>query len=139
MFILLLFFCLFFLSSRRRHTRCALVTGVQTCALPISTPCSIQSPEGLKRGRYGRRGFSCSGAHGPSTRAKRSRRFRRRQLPSGSGGIRQGVPGGKLCRSRRATRSRRLDPSYSREPVTLPIARPSGRVSVCQQVKIPSG
>src|SRR3546814_2952711 len=26
--------CLFF-SSRRRHTRCALVTGVQTCALPI--------------------------------------------------------------------------------------------------------
>src|SRR3546814_298384 len=27
-------FFLFF-SSRRRHTRCALVTGVQTCALPI--------------------------------------------------------------------------------------------------------
>src|SRR3546814_8805631 len=28
-------FCYFFFSSRRRHTRCALVTGVQTCALPI--------------------------------------------------------------------------------------------------------
>src|SRR3546814_15582569 len=28
-------FVLFFFSSRRRHTRCALVTGVQTCALPI--------------------------------------------------------------------------------------------------------
>src|SRR3546814_10859217 len=28
-------FVLFFVSSRRRHTRCALVTGVQTCALPI--------------------------------------------------------------------------------------------------------
>src|SRR3546814_8303685 len=27
-------FCFFF-SSRRRHMRCALVTGVQTCALPI--------------------------------------------------------------------------------------------------------
>src|SRR3546814_4341453 len=27
--------CIFFFSSRRRHTRCALVTGVQTCALPI--------------------------------------------------------------------------------------------------------
>src|SRR3546814_14430074 len=27
---------LFFFSSRRRHTICALVTGVQTCALPIS-------------------------------------------------------------------------------------------------------
>src|SRR3546814_12217595 len=26
---------LFLFSSRRRHTRCALVTGVQTCALPI--------------------------------------------------------------------------------------------------------
>src|SRR3546814_17608355 len=28
---------MFFFSSRRRHTRCALVTGVQTCALPIFT------------------------------------------------------------------------------------------------------
>src|SRR3546814_6641670 len=33
----------FFFSSRRRHTRFALVTGVQTCALPIS----IGSPFGL--------------------------------------------------------------------------------------------
>src|SRR3546814_891836 len=34
----MLFICVtcFFFSSRRRHTRCALVTGVQTCALPIS-------------------------------------------------------------------------------------------------------
>src|SRR3546814_7925502 len=32
-------FCVFFFfSSRRRHTRCALVTGVQTCALPICAP-----------------------------------------------------------------------------------------------------
>src|SRR3546814_658702 len=30
------FVCLFCFSSRRRHTSCALVTGVQTCALPIS-------------------------------------------------------------------------------------------------------
>src|SRR3546814_13759556 len=29
------FYLFFFFSSRRRHTRCALVTGVQTCALPI--------------------------------------------------------------------------------------------------------
>src|SRR3546814_10996268 len=29
-------YLVFFFSSRRRHTRCALVTGVQTCALPIS-------------------------------------------------------------------------------------------------------
>src|SRR3546814_5647436 len=33
---------MFFFSSRRRHTRCALVTGVQTCALPIcSGPFSV--------------------------------------------------------------------------------------------------
>src|SRR3546814_5685311 len=35
-------FGVFLFSSRRRHTRCALVTGVQTCALPIC---------GLERGR----------------------------------------------------------------------------------------
>src|SRR3546814_15426631 len=36
----------FFFSSRRRHTRCALVTGVQTCALPISTiPNLFQAPD----------------------------------------------------------------------------------------------
>src|SRR3546814_8579539 len=33
-YVCFLFF--FFFSSRRRHTSCALVTGVQTCALPIS-------------------------------------------------------------------------------------------------------
>src|SRR3546814_20444714 len=35
MFILYQEYMLFFFSSRRRHMRCALVTGVQTCALPI--------------------------------------------------------------------------------------------------------
>src|SRR3546814_18820727 len=30
-----MFFYIFFFSIRKRHTRCALVTGVQTCALPI--------------------------------------------------------------------------------------------------------
>src|SRR3546814_10445960 len=33
-----------FFSSRRRHTRCALVTGVQTCALPIFTMPDDNSP-----------------------------------------------------------------------------------------------
>src|SRR3546814_3014487 len=33
--MLLLGLFVFFFSSRRRHTSCALVTGVQTCALPI--------------------------------------------------------------------------------------------------------
>src|SRR3546814_7288157 len=38
----------FFFSSRRRHTRCALVTGVQTCALPIS-PCAIVGDQHARR------------------------------------------------------------------------------------------
>src|SRR3546814_4800628 len=33
----------FFVSSRRRHTSCTLVTGVQTCALPIS-PITLVQP-----------------------------------------------------------------------------------------------
>src|SRR3546814_5165240 len=43
----IIFVCLtyfFFFSSRRRHTRCALVTGVQTCALPICIPLSPFGP-----------------------------------------------------------------------------------------------
>src|SRR3546814_3994085 len=35
----------FFFSSRRRHTRCALVTGVQTCALPI---CYYEEHHGVR-------------------------------------------------------------------------------------------
>src|SRR3546814_2403596 len=55
-----LLFWLFFFSSRRRHTRCALVTGVQTCALPIfqaslapdGASCAILSPEGEREDSY---------------------------------------------------------------------------------------
>src|SRR3546814_5595908 len=39
-----MYYVSFFFSSRRRHTRCALVTGVQTCALPI---CLAGDPEGV--------------------------------------------------------------------------------------------
>src|SRR3546814_9030592 len=39
----------FFFSSRRRHTRCALVTGVQTCALPI-----LSVPHGPRHRPIGR-------------------------------------------------------------------------------------
>src|SRR3546814_9224173 len=46
-------FRLFFFSSRRRHTRYALVTGVQTCALPISE-IAVQLQRSL--GRLLRRG-----------------------------------------------------------------------------------
>src|SRR3546814_4599142 len=36
LFVMFSYSYFFFFSSRRLHTRCALVTGVQTCALPIS-------------------------------------------------------------------------------------------------------
>src|SRR3546814_4430292 len=45
----LLVWVLFF-SSRRRHTRCALVTGVQTCALPISASAIVADLVDLARG-----------------------------------------------------------------------------------------
>src|SRR3546814_4121375 len=47
---------MFLFSSRRRHTRCALVTGVQTCALPIASmgwksPSRRTGPSGQREGR----------------------------------------------------------------------------------------
>src|SRR3546814_9158455 len=50
-------FHFFFFSSRRRHTRCALVTGVQTCALPISylqngQKADISSPRRMMPGGF---------------------------------------------------------------------------------------
>src|SRR3546814_5447796 len=40
---------LFVFSSRRRHTRCALVTGVQTCALPICRDLPVHAGQTLER------------------------------------------------------------------------------------------
>src|SRR3546814_18568683 len=43
----------FFFSSRRRHTRCALVTGVQTCALPLAVLIhAIAQIDGIGRIRF---------------------------------------------------------------------------------------
>src|SRR3546814_1402887 len=47
---------MFFFSSRRRHTRCALVTGVQTCALPISKLLKPLAQAGLVEGFRGASG-----------------------------------------------------------------------------------
>src|SRR3546814_6083885 len=43
--IFMVYLSVFFFSSRRRHTRCALVTGVQTCALPILTLPANELPD----------------------------------------------------------------------------------------------
>src|SRR3546814_2631131 len=47
-FICYLIAFIFFFSSRRRHTRCALVTGVQTCALPIWPSAGGDGPCGVR-------------------------------------------------------------------------------------------
>src|SRR3546814_8196466 len=62
----------FFLSSRRRHTRCALVTGVQTCALPISTPASTtyEPPFALGPAGGDNRGISSAEPDGRVTVAR---------------------------------------------------------------------
>src|SRR3546814_1928208 len=52
-------FCFF--SSRRRHTRCALVTGVQTCALPICFR-GLRDAEALGLALAGRVGLDAASA-----------------------------------------------------------------------------
>src|SRR5881409_4088911 len=47
----MLFIFVFFFSSRRRHTRCETVTGVQTCALPISIEPYGAAPDILVMGK----------------------------------------------------------------------------------------
>src|SRR3546814_4019993 len=58
--VMLDFYTLFFFSSRRRHTRCALVTGVQTCALPIFLSCCFPVACGPRR-RLGHKPLSVNG------------------------------------------------------------------------------
>src|SRR3546814_3320051 len=49
-----MWYSLFFFSSRRRHTRCALVTGVQTCALPIFGAGDRRLASGIDLGEHQR-------------------------------------------------------------------------------------
>src|SRR3546814_5039771 len=63
-----MFSFVFFFSSRRRHTRCALVTGVQTCALPI---CSVRQPSLTSEPEFPRDpGSRCE----PATECEKGRR-----------------------------------------------------------------
>src|SRR3546814_17682155 len=102
LFCLFVFFVFFFFSSRRRHTRCALVTGVQTCALPIcARTCRLHC-----RTRAGRRRCPDGG---------------QRQCD----GQRPGrAPAARPAGRRRATRDR----AGQRPPVPGPRARAHGRL-----------
>src|SRR3546814_15187838 len=57
---------MFFFSSRRRHTRCALVTGVQTCALPIYLPTATEDTLGAEKWGAGPTAVALR-QHGPWT------------------------------------------------------------------------
>src|SRR3546814_10605234 len=63
MCLIRVYFAIFF-SSRRRHTRCALVTGVQTCALPIYVVYNHFGPDGNYLHRYAK-GFFREDKHTP--------------------------------------------------------------------------
>src|SRR3546814_11530761 len=60
---------LLFFSSRRRHTRCALVTGVQTCALPISRQQDNAEPRERQMTKI-QSHAECSPARSKTARAK---------------------------------------------------------------------
>src|SRR3546814_196752 len=72
-------YCCFFFSSRRRHTMCALLTGVQTCALPIYWSISCLQGSRLsacaksrRRTRAAQRPGQCGGAGRHSNRLRPS-------------------------------------------------------------------
>src|SRR3546814_1118182 len=77
-------FVFFFFSSRRRHTRCALVTGVQTCALPICVERGHGGRRSRRHPRLSGRGRYWTGDDAWTRRV--------RHLGGGGGGCRQGRP-----------------------------------------------
>src|SRR3546814_6179089 len=85
-------FCFFF-SSRRRHTRCALVTGVQTCALPI-----LLRPAARPRDTTPRPRRACRAAPRRADLRLQRRGVRLRLVP-GSRTRTEGTSAGGPCRS----------------------------------------
>src|SRR5881628_90768 len=127
----------FFFSSRRRHTRCQSVTGVQTCALPISwrRPRTPPSPCGRRRhGSSGsarrraairpRRGGARRARGATRTRARRARAPRRApRARSAGGGARPGRSARRRCprgRGRGAARGSRRGGAWSARPCRRP-------------------
>src|SRR3546814_16516349 len=111
----------FCFSSRRRHTRCALVTGVQTCALPIYLrPKPAENPE------EGPQVHLTAPTCGPNPRktAKKGRRFTSPHQPAAQT---RGKP------RRRAAGSLRRGSAQGRAPAGL------GRVVIAPDVDAAAG
>src|SRR3546814_3598879 len=113
-------FVVFFFSSRRRQTRCALVTGVQTCALPICRPALLRDPA-ERPPAPDPRNWRSAAARQLGARGGEGRPFLRygRQSGQQSGQPRR-CGTGALRESRRASRypvllARRLQPLRSEE------------------------
>src|SRR3546814_8692044 len=98
---------IFFFSSRRRHTRCALVTGVQTCALPISLHFNAESEKAsstasLQRSRMSRQLQASQAANGTkgSLKKRTNHEIPQKRRPRRSEERRVGKECVSTCRSR---------------------------------------
>src|SRR3546814_181072 len=125
-------FCFF--SSRRRHTRCALVTGVQTCALPISSAARSAAP--ARRSSTRASSSATSSPPPKATAATHRRRSRGRKLSKG------------FVRAE-ARRTQKLDWAASAALFICPTQRPHGTprygpeslrgfVPLCETLFLPS-
>src|SRR3546814_4047288 len=129
--------CVFFFSSRRRHTRCALVTGVQTCALPISrTPGALRRAGGAKRGGGVRvRQVAARSREAAAERRKvKSALIRRFAPPSPAGGRRAGSLLGRRSLALEQPEQRNTHrPTHDRQ-----IDRKSTRLNYSHQLSTPN-
>src|SRR3546814_11315320 len=108
----------FFFSSRRRHTRCALVTGVQTCALPISRPVLLLVDEDAVGSAV--QVLELAALHRPEERAEPGEAHQQRQRD-------QEAQNAHAAPSRPAARARRSElPTTRSEMADLAIAANSG-------------
>src|SRR3546814_12804267 len=129
---------LFFFSSRRRHTRCALVTGVQTCALPIFRASYIKVLPATCWGSGLRPPQSTcritAHGRGSDARPQAARGFHLPRLQRQPGAQPQAGEGGV---QRRGRRREDPGPGAARDaPAPNQIGRASCRERVCQYVSI---
>src|SRR3546814_13211248 len=122
----------FFFSSRRRHTSCALVTGVQTCALPISRSAAAgwpaagrdaQSRWGAAVTQTGQRAHPLHIDLEPAVRARTAARRTRTHAPHAPAPSPRSAPD--------RTRARLEGP---RPPRTGSLQRAASRARVCTTV-----
>src|SRR3546814_7159339 len=91
----------FFFSSRSRHTSCALVTGVQTCALPISRD-HRGGPDRCCVCRASPRGCSQKSAHTLRSQTRNARPGDRKSVVSGTSvSVRVDLGGRRIIKKKR--------------------------------------